>query len=151
RQKNLDRRRGPKSKATPGRDRAAAQGGLRCDCQADGEQQSSGPHRSPADAKNTRALAPADCGDIAPPFLGEQGSVQPTYIVGAGGIGCAVGYALRAAGLPAVFVDADAAKVHWGREHGVRVDRLPAIASEFLHFADWHPQSGDLVVLSTKC
>ena len=32
-------------------------------------------------------------------------------VVGAGGIGCAVGYFLRAAGVRVTFVDADEAKV----------------------------------------
>jgi 2-dehydropantoate 2-reductase len=32
-------------------------------------------------------------------------------VVGAGGIGCAVGYFIRAAGTRVTFVDADAAKV----------------------------------------
>jgi 2-dehydropantoate 2-reductase len=72
-------------------------------------------------------------------------------IVGAGGIGCAVGYALRAAGVPVTFVDADAAKVAHGRRHGVAVDRRPPLPADFVHFDDWHPTPGTAVWLCTKC
>src|SRR5919197_877418 len=63
-------------------------------------------------------------------------------IVGAGGIGCAVGYAFRAAGVPVKVVDADPAKVE---------DRRPPLAADFQHFADWHPAPGTAVWLCTKC
>ena len=45
----------------------------------------------------------------------------PWYVVGAGGIGCAVAYFLRAADVPLTVVDADADKVRWGRTNGLRV------------------------------
>src|SRR5262245_24852933 len=77
--------------------------------------------------------------------------MEPLYIVGAGGIGCAVGYALCSAGVPVTFVDADEAKVAWGREHGVQVDELPACAAEFQTFAGWAPPPGATVLLCTKC
>ena len=35
------------------------------------------------------------------------------FIVGAGGIGCAVGYALRAGDLDVTFVDVDQEKLEW--------------------------------------
>jgi len=72
-------------------------------------------------------------------------------IVGAGGIGCAVGYFLRAAGLPITFVDADPAKVEWGRAHGVQVAGRPPLPADFLPFADWRPVPGGTVLLCTKC
>jgi 2-dehydropantoate 2-reductase len=72
-------------------------------------------------------------------------------VVGAGGIGCAVGYFLRAASLRVTFVDADAAKVEWGRTHGVQVDARPPLSAEFVPFADWHPEPGATVLLCTKC
>jgi 2-dehydropantoate 2-reductase len=72
-------------------------------------------------------------------------------VVGAGGIGCAVGYALRAAGAPVTFVDADAAKVAWGREQGIRVDRRPPLPAAFVNFDDWRPAAGTTVLLCTKC
>jgi 2-dehydropantoate 2-reductase len=72
-------------------------------------------------------------------------------ILGAGGIGCAVGYALRAADVPVTFVDADAAKVAHGRAHGVAVDRRPPLSADFVHFDDWYPAPGSSVWLCTKC
>ena len=47
-------------------------------------------------------------------------------VVGAGGIGCAVGYALLTAGRRVVFVESDPAKVEWGRRNGVAVNGRPA-------------------------
>jgi 2-dehydropantoate 2-reductase len=72
-------------------------------------------------------------------------------IVGAGGIGCAVGYALRAAGVPVTFVDADAAKAEHGRRYGVAVDCRPPLRTGFVEFADWRPAPGTAVWLCTKC
>jgi 2-dehydropantoate 2-reductase len=77
--------------------------------------------------------------------------MEPIYVVGAGGIGCAVGYALCAAGLRPVFVEADPAKVRWGRSHGVMVDRRPPLAATFQPFTEWDPQPGSIVILCTKC
>ena len=45
--------------------------------------------------------------------------MEPFTIVGAGGIGCAVGYALRAAGSQVLFVDVQLEKIRWGGLHGV--------------------------------
>jgi 2-dehydropantoate 2-reductase len=72
-------------------------------------------------------------------------------IVGAGGIGVAVGYALRSAGVPVTFVEADVAKVAYGRRHGVAVDRRPTLPAEFVHFDDWRPEPAAAVWLCTKC
>jgi 2-dehydropantoate 2-reductase len=72
-------------------------------------------------------------------------------VVGAGGIGCAVGYALRAAGVPVTFVDANPVKVEAGRRDGVRADARPPLAADFIHFADWTPNPAAPVLLCTKC
>jgi 2-dehydropantoate 2-reductase len=77
--------------------------------------------------------------------------VEPFTIVGAGGIGCAIGYALRAAGSPVVFVDVQTQKIAWGRSHGVRVDRRPPQQAEFVTFDEWSPAPGATVFLCTKC
>ncbi|HEV3115533.1 MAG TPA: ketopantoate reductase C-terminal domain-containing protein [Gemmataceae bacterium] len=72
-------------------------------------------------------------------------------IIGAGGIGCAIGYALRVANIPVTFVEANPHKLTWGVAHGVGVDRCPPVAANFLSFSDWRPRSEDTVILCTKC
>ncbi len=52
-------------------------------------------------------------------------SIPPTpdvTVVGAGGIGCALGHALRAGGVEVAFVETDEKKVQRGRRHGVGLD-----------------------------
>jgi 2-dehydropantoate 2-reductase len=77
--------------------------------------------------------------------------MEPLYILGAGGIGCAVGHALCAAGRIPAFVDADPLKIDWGRSHGIGVDQLPLRPAAFQRFDDWVPQPGAVVLLCTKC
>ncbi len=73
------------------------------------------------------------------------------HVVGAGGIGCAVGYALRAAGLPVVFVEANAMKYGSGCWGELQVDERPQLRAEFIHFDNWKPVPGSWVLLCTKC
>jgi 2-dehydropantoate 2-reductase len=73
------------------------------------------------------------------------------HVIGAGGIGCAVGYALRSTGIDVTFIDADAEKVRWGQKHGVVVDRLPPLSARFIRFDDWSPASNAVLILCTKC
>jgi 2-dehydropantoate 2-reductase len=80
-----------------------------------------------------------------------MGDLRPVHVVGAGGIGCAVGYALRAAGTPVVFVETNDAKVSAGRHLGVRVDDHPPLRATFVHFHDWKPGIDSLILLCTKC
>ncbi len=84
--------------------------------------------------------------------------MQPVYVVGAGGLGCAVGYALRAAGMQVVFVEKNRKKVevaHRRREPLRVLDRsgnlIGSCEAEFLHFDDWQPSPGSWVLLCTKC
>jgi len=72
-------------------------------------------------------------------------------IVGCGGIGCALGYALAAAGASVRCVEADANRLEWGRSHGLRVDRLPPLRVEFVPFGEWTGDSSSLILLCTKC
>src|SRR5262245_34780767 len=76
---------------------------------------------------------------------------NPLYVVGAGGIGCALGYALRATSVPVTFVDADPAKLAWGKEHGVAVDQRSPLPADFVAFADWSSPPASTVLLCTKC
>jgi 2-dehydropantoate 2-reductase len=77
--------------------------------------------------------------------------MDAVHVIGAGGIGCAVGQALAAAGVAVTFVDANPDKVRWGREQGVAVDRRPACPADFRAFDDWQPSPGALLLLCTKC
>lgn len=77
--------------------------------------------------------------------------MEALHIVGAGGIGCAVGYALRHAGLRVVFVEKDAAKIQDGIRRGIQVDEHPRLRAEFVHCDDWRPVAGSWVLLCTKC
>jgi 2-dehydropantoate 2-reductase len=72
-------------------------------------------------------------------------------VVGAGGIGCVIGYAFAASLAEVTFVEADAAKIAHGRANGVAVDRRPPLSTKFIHFDDWRPTPDDVVWLSTKC
>jgi 2-dehydropantoate 2-reductase len=78
-------------------------------------------------------------------------AVASVHVVGAGGIGCALGYVLCTAGVTVTFVDADPEKVSWGRANGVRIDRRPARSARFELFADWKPPPDAVVLLCTKC
>ena len=77
--------------------------------------------------------------------------MDAVHVVGAGGIGCAVGYALRAAGAAVTFVDANPAKVAAGRRDGVRVDARPPLAAAFVPVAEWRPPPAATVLLCVKC
>jgi 2-dehydropantoate 2-reductase len=72
-------------------------------------------------------------------------------VIGAGGIGCAVGWALAEAGADVEFVEADEQKVRWGRSHGVVIEGLPARRASFVNFHDWRPRECAAVLLCTKC
>jgi len=73
------------------------------------------------------------------------------FIVGAGSIGCAIGYALRAGDLDVTFVDVDEQKVEWGIRHGVGLDRHAPLPAKFVRFETWHPPERSIVLLCTKC
>jgi len=73
--------------------------------------------------------------------------MDAVHIVGAGGIGCAVGYALRTAGVPVTLVDANPKKL----AGEVAVAGRPPLAAEFVSFANWRPPPAALVLLCTKC
>jgi 2-dehydropantoate 2-reductase len=77
--------------------------------------------------------------------------MDAVQIVGAGGIGCAVGYELCASGLSVLFVDADPAKIEYGRRYGVAVDGLPPRPAAFVAFNDWQPPADAVILLCTKC
>jgi len=77
--------------------------------------------------------------------------MDAVHIVGAGGIGCTIGYALRSAGASVTFVDVNRKKVEAGRRDGVRLDDRPGLPAEFVHFDDWSAPESATVLLCTKC
>jgi 2-dehydropantoate 2-reductase len=83
--------------------------------------------------------------------MGGRDRLEAIDVVGAGGIGCAVGYALRSAGVAVTFVDTNDAKLAAGRRDGVRVDEREPLAAKFIHFDDWQPSANVPVLLCTKC
>jgi 2-dehydropantoate 2-reductase len=78
-------------------------------------------------------------------------STTAVTVVGAGGIGCALGHALCSSGIEVTFVEKDPVKLEWGRRHGVAVDDKQPQPSRFVRFDDWSPSSEDLILLCTKC
>lgn len=77
--------------------------------------------------------------------------MEAVHVVGAGGIGCTIGFALRKAGCPVTMVERNRRKVEWGRAHGIVVDRLAAQTVDFVDFDDWKPPADSVVILCTKC
>jgi len=77
--------------------------------------------------------------------------MEAVHVVGAGGIGCAIGYALRAAGVPVVVVEAHPAKLGAGRRDGLRVDDRPPLRVDFVPFSCWQPPAAGTVLLCVKC
>jgi len=77
--------------------------------------------------------------------------MEAVHVVGAGGIGCALGYALRAVGVPVVLVEANPRKVVAGLSEGVQVEGCVPLAAEFVSFEGWQPPVGSTVLLCTKC
>jgi 2-dehydropantoate 2-reductase len=80
-----------------------------------------------------------------------EASMEAIHIVGAGGIGCALGYALRRSGTAVTMIETNPRKIEAGRKDGLQVDRLPPLATNFVPFTEWSPPSRALVLLCTKC
>src|SRR5258708_21798751 len=85
------------------------------------------------------------------PDLASKMDADGIHIVGAGGIGCAVGYALRSADVSVTMVDKNPRKVEWGRQHGIAVDQRNPLPANFVPFAEWQPAADSVVLLCTKC
>lgn len=73
------------------------------------------------------------------------------HVVGAGGIGCAVSYALLTAGQAVTVVETNPDKIAAGDRAGVQVVGRPTLAASFISFAEWSPPDRALILLCTKC
>jgi 2-dehydropantoate 2-reductase len=72
-------------------------------------------------------------------------------VIGAGGIGCALGYWCLAQGLDVLLVDISPEKIDSGNRSGVHLDGQPPRRARFVHFQDWKPDPRSALLLCTKC
>ncbi|MBX7103493.1 MAG: hypothetical protein K1X57_05405 [Gemmataceae bacterium] len=72
-------------------------------------------------------------------------------IIGAGGIGGSVGYALTASGVEVTCVEIDAGRIDDGNRQGLRVADRPAVAARFVPFGEWEPRPDVPTLLCVKC
>lgn len=75
---------------------------------------------------------------------------KPIHILGIGGIGTAIGWALAREGYSVILVDNNTAKVSEGKKNGVTVVGLGAQAASFMSFDDWIVPTEGLILLCTK-
>lgn len=71
-------------------------------------------------------------------------------VVGAGGIGVALAWALAHAGWQVTLVERAGAKLAAARSDGIAVDARPAQQVHAVAFEDWQPAANDVVLLCTK-
>ncbi len=76
--------------------------------------------------------------------------MQVAHVIGAGGIGVALGWALARAGSSVTMVEASAEKVRAGRHDGLSVDGVSQRDVRFELFDDWTPPAGAILLLCTK-
>jgi 2-dehydropantoate 2-reductase len=76
--------------------------------------------------------------------------MHEVHVVGAGGIGVALGWALARAGWPVLFVDVNPAKVDSGQRDGTAVAGHNVLRPRFVRFDEWAPAESATVLLCTK-
>lgn len=77
--------------------------------------------------------------------------MQAAHVIGAGGIGVALGWALARAGWSVTMVEANPAKVRAGQSHGLSVDGVATSHGvQFVHFEEWAPSADAITLLCTK-
>jgi 2-dehydropantoate 2-reductase len=76
--------------------------------------------------------------------------VQNVNVIGAGGIGVALGGALARAGWNVTMVDINEAKLEAGRRVGIEVNGVKENNLHFTSFAEWMPADGAILLLCTK-
>lgn len=77
--------------------------------------------------------------------------MDAVQIIGAGGIGCAIGYALLKTGVRVVYIERNVGKIDHGRQHGVLIHGQSPLPADFIHIDDWEPRPGEPIWLCTKC
>ena len=76
--------------------------------------------------------------------------MQKAHVIGAGGIGVALGWALARADWEVTMVEANPRKLAAGRRDGLAVNGTAERRVTFCDFADWTPPADGLVLLCTK-
>src|SRR5512138_207946 len=82
--------------------------------------------------------------------MGRAQAMHQVHVVGAGGIGVALGWALASAGWPVLLVEANPAKVDSGRRDGIAVAGRKALRPRVVAFDEWSPAESATVLLCTK-
>lgn len=75
---------------------------------------------------------------------------KPIHILGVGGIGTAVGWALAREGYSVILVDRNPAKIIEGKKNGLTVVGLGTQAASFKSFDDWIAPTEGFILLCTK-
>ncbi|WP_430232917.1 ketopantoate reductase family protein [Nitrosomonas communis] len=75
---------------------------------------------------------------------------KPIHILGAGGIGAAVGWALARAGYAVVLVDSHPNKIIEGKKNGVTIVGIGTQAVPFMAFDEWIAPNEGFILLCTK-
>lgn len=75
---------------------------------------------------------------------------KPIHILGVGGIGTAVGWALAREGYSVILVDKNPAKIIEGKKNGLTVVGLGTQAASFMSFDDWIAPTEGFILLCTK-
>lgn len=77
--------------------------------------------------------------------------IRPIHIIGAGGIGVAMGYALATAGRQVTMVEKNPEKIAAGQLQGLQVEgHAPVTNISFVAFDEWQEPDGALLLLCTK-
>jgi 2-dehydropantoate 2-reductase len=76
--------------------------------------------------------------------------MHEVHVVGAGGIGVALGWALASAGWPVLLVETNRAKLESGRRDGIAIAGRGALRPRFVPFDEWIPVESATVLLCTK-
>lgn len=75
---------------------------------------------------------------------------KPIHILGVGGIGTAVGWALAREGYSVILVDKNPAKIIEGKKNGLTVVGLGTQTASFMSFDDWIAPTKGFILLCTK-
>jgi 2-dehydropantoate 2-reductase len=76
--------------------------------------------------------------------------VQNVDVIGAGGIGVALGGALARAGWNVTMVDINEAKLEAGRRDGIEINGVKESNLHFMPFAEWTSADRAILLLCTK-